>query len=131
MRKKSSNSPSAAAVKTPDRTLQGGGKNALHLLSDHPADTSVDSFIEIMSMHHDDDDDDDGGDDVKHSPHRKSAGGREGGRGGGEGDADRSKSDASLDLSITAEEEEKVTLEDLRAVFEQSLGADEFLAEKG
>ena len=119
MRKKSAN----ASSPSPDRKQQAN-KSALQLINDHAADTSVDSFIDIqeMSMHDDDDT-------MKHSPHRKTFGGA----GGGEGRRESRKSDASLDLdlSVTAEEEERISEEELRGVFEQSLGADEFLAEKG
>lgn len=135
-RESNSNSP----VGGEDEGRGRGNKSALQLLQDHPADTSVDSFIEVqelLSIHHDDDDDNGGGDGgVLRSPQRKiGAAGRGGSVVGGGGGTIRTKSEVSLDLSATGGEsgggEELVTLDDLRAVFEQSLQGDEFLAEKG
>lgn len=121
---------------------------------DSIADTSMDSFIEIQELvtsRHDDEDSDEAPGAADKSM-ASSRGGGGGGRktlagsaassssssaSGGHRGGGSSKSDASLDLSVTVGEDEEqragesVTLEDLRAVFEQTLGADEFLAEKG
>jgi hypothetical protein len=117
-----------------------GGSSALHLLQDHPADTSVDSFIEIQELVTSRHDDDDGGpynNSRMSSPDRKSLGGRRGDDRASNNNSDsRRQSDVSLDLELSVapddEIRETVTLDELRAVFEQSLNVDdEFLAEKG
>lgn len=121
MRKKA---PAATSTAAADRSKSAGGGSALQLLQDHPADTSVDSFIEIQelvtSRHEDDQNAFDKS--ILNSPHLKKAEARGG------------LEEVSLDLSAALDDEERetVTQEELRAVFEQSLNVDdEFLAEKG
>ena len=119
MRKKATASTNRNNSHTADRaksTSNLNNENALQLLQDNPADTSVDSFIEVqelMSVSREEDSF------IKGSPQRISPSKMKDVK-------DRDKIDVSLDL-----DEEKITQDDLKAVFEQSLEVGEFLAQKG
>ena len=119
MRKKATASTNRNSSDTADRaksTPNLNNENALQLLQDNPADTSVDSFIEVqelMSVSREEDSF------IKGSPQRISPSKMKDVK-------DRDKIDVSLDL-----DEEKITQDDLKAVFEQSLEVGEFLAQKG